>query len=195
MTRVLCGPGNAQLEVKKSRFLASAARLADPEDAARLIKQLSDPEARHNCWAWRVGQQYRFHDAGEPGGTAGKPILAVIDGADLDQVVVVVTRHFGGIKLGTGGLVRAYGKAASAALREAPSEAWQAMSRLCVRAPIGRRSSLEHQLLAHQGVVLQCENDSSETKMVVSLPAAQVDEWRSRALQLCAGRVHFNSAD
>lgn len=80
---------------------------------------MSDPSANHNCWAWRIGQAYRFSDDGEPSGTAGKPMLQAIDGQALDRVVVVVTRWFGGILLGSGGLMRAYGGTAAACLRAA----------------------------------------------------------------------------
>ncbi|GJP30805.1 hypothetical protein CLOM_g6985 [Closterium sp. NIES-68] len=106
-------------EIKKSRFVAIAAPVGSPEEAMRVIEEVSDPSATHNCWAYKVSPAYRFNDDGEPGGTAGRPILAAIEGAGVDGVVVVVTRYYGGVKLGTGGLVRAYGGAASGALREA----------------------------------------------------------------------------
>ncbi|PII39682.1 thymidylate synthase [Sinorhizobium meliloti CCBAU 01290] len=96
-------------EIKKSRFLAIAGPIEDELSAKTFIAARSDPAANHNCWAWRAGQSYRFSDDGEPSGTAGKPILAAIDGQSLDRVAVVVTRWFGGILLGSGGLVRAYG--------------------------------------------------------------------------------------
>lgn len=100
----LLGPAQLQLEVRKSRFLAHAAPVADAEAALAFIAATSVREATHNCWAWRIGAQYRFNDDGEPGGSAGRPILAAIEGQGLDQVVVLVTRWFGGIKLGVGGL-------------------------------------------------------------------------------------------
>src|SRR3546814_18000784 len=83
----------------------------------------SVPDATHNCWAWRIGDDYRSNDDGEPAGTAGRPILAAIDGQGMDRVVVVVTRWFGGIKLGAGGLVRAYGGTAAECLRRAVGRA------------------------------------------------------------------------
>jgi len=90
------------------------------EQAARdFVTAHSDPDANHNCWAWRIGQTYRFSDDGEPSGTAGKPILQALDRLQLDNVAVVVTRWFGGVLLGSGGLVRAYGGTAAACLRAA----------------------------------------------------------------------------
>ena len=106
-------------EVRKSRFLANAAHVTTPDDALAFVAAMGHADATHNCWAYRIGQQYRFNDDGEPSGTAGKPILQAIDGQGLDEVVVVVTRWFGGIKLGAGGLMRAYGGCAAECLREA----------------------------------------------------------------------------
>lgn len=103
-------------EVRKSRFLAVAGPVASEAEAKAFIVAHADLRATHNCWAWRVGQDYRFHDDGEPGGTAGKPILSAIDGHALDNVVVLVTRWFGGILLGSGGLMRAYGGTAAKCL-------------------------------------------------------------------------------
>ena len=91
-----------ELEIKRSRFIANAARADCADQAAEFVDQVRDPQATHNCWAWRVGSAYRSSDDGEPGGTAGRPILSAIDGQRLDHVVVVVTRYFGGIKLGAG---------------------------------------------------------------------------------------------
>lgn len=109
------------LEVKKSRFIARAFPLSDPATALEIVDAKSDKTATHNCWAYRIGEAYRFSDDGEPGGTAGRPILAAIEKQEIDQCLVLVTRFFGGIKLGAGGLVRAYGGAAATCLRLAPS--------------------------------------------------------------------------
>lgn len=116
----LAAPHRFDIEIKKSRFIAQAAPADSVAAAMAFIATASDEDARHNCWAYRIGELYRSDDADEPAGTAGRPILAAIDGQGLDQVVVVVTRWFGGIKLGAGGLVRAYGGAAAECLRTAP---------------------------------------------------------------------------
>ena len=103
--------------------------------AARLIREASDPSASHNCWAWRAGGAARASDDGEPGGTAGRPILGAIDGDGLDGVAVLVTRWFGGVKLGAGGLARAYGGAARDCLRAAPKAFVKRRARLRAAAP------------------------------------------------------------
>ena len=119
MPYTLAIPTELTEEIKKSRFIVNAAPVTSAEQAAQFIDSISDPNATHNCWAWKIGQQYRFNDDGEPTSTAGRPILSAIEGQDCDQVVVVVTRYFGGIKLGTGGLIRAYGGSASHCLQQA----------------------------------------------------------------------------
>jgi len=106
-------------DIKKSRFVAIAAPVSTEQAAKDFLREHSDPSANHNCWAWRMGQNYRFNDDGEPSGTAGKPILQAIDGQQIDNVVVLVIRWFGGILLGSGGLIRAYGGTAASCLREA----------------------------------------------------------------------------
>jgi len=111
-----------QQEIRRSRFLAQAAPVGDADEAAAFIARVSAPDASHNVWAFRTGAQYRFNDDGEPGGSGGRPVLAAIDGQGLDRVAVVVTRWFGGIKLGVGGLMRAYGGCAAECLRRAPRE-------------------------------------------------------------------------
>lgn len=126
--RTLAGEATFELEEKRSRFLVRAVPVASPAEALSRLAAISDPDATHNCWAYRIGEEYRFSDDGEPGGTAGRPILAAIEGQGVDRVLVVVTRHFGGIKLGAGGLVRAYGGAAASCLRGGEQvELWPAV--------------------------------------------------------------------
>lgn len=120
----LARPGQGEYEEKKSRFLGKAVHIESEEEAAAFIagirKQYYD--ARHNCYAWVLGEgseRKKSSDDGEPSGTAGQPILRVIEGSSCTNVLVIVTRYFGGTLLGTGGLVRAYTQAARAALEDA----------------------------------------------------------------------------
>ncbi|XP_055832028.1 uncharacterized protein LOC129900958 [Solanum dulcamara] len=109
-------------EIPKSNFIAIAGHIPD-EGSAQFYceEEVRDPRATHNCWAYKVGEQYRTNDDGEPSGTAGKAIHSAIASSGLDRIMVVIIRHFGGIKLGTGGLVRAYGGVAAECLRNAPT--------------------------------------------------------------------------
>jgi len=115
----LAAPCSHAVEIKKSRFLAQAAPASSAEAAMAFVDSLRDNGGGHHCWAYRIGQAYRFNDDGEPSSSAGKPILAAIDGQGFNRAVVVVTRWFGGIKLGVGGLIRAYGGTATQCLQQA----------------------------------------------------------------------------
>lgn len=115
----LAAPVERMAEVRKSRFLARATPIDSELAAMQLLRDVHDASASHHCWAWRLGEAYRSSDDGEPGGSAGRPILAAIDGQGYDRVMVVVLRWFGGVKLGVGGLVRAYGGVAAECLRTA----------------------------------------------------------------------------
>lgn len=113
----MAAPATYQEDIKKSRFLVHAGPADTTQQAMQFFADNANPEATHNCWAYRIGDEYRFNDDGEPGGTAGRPILQAIDGQQCDHVAVLVIRWFGGVKLGPGGLIRAYGGAASQCLR------------------------------------------------------------------------------
>lgn len=112
-----------QETIRKSRFIAIAAPIQGADDVQAFFEHYRQPGASHHCWAWKCGQQYRFSDDGEPGGTAGRPILAAIEAQMCDRVAVMVIRWYGGIQLGTGGLARAYGGSAQKCLQEARREA------------------------------------------------------------------------
>ena len=103
-------------DIKKSRFQAIAAPVENEQQVKMFLEKNLDLTTTHQCWAWKIGHHVRFNDDGEPSGTAGRPILATIEGNDLTNVIVLVNRWYGGIKLGTGGLVRAYGGCAGQCL-------------------------------------------------------------------------------
>lgn len=104
-------------EIKKSRFQTFAVPVANEQQVKEFLQLKKDTTTTHQCWAWKIGHDVRFNDDGEPTGTAGRPILASIEGNDLTNVLVLVNRWFGGVKLGTGGLVRAYGGCAGKCLQ------------------------------------------------------------------------------
>ncbi len=115
------GAGSIELEVRKSRFIGHAARATTEAEARDVIADISKQHwnASHNCYAWSLGEHPRLQrsgDDGEPSGTAGIPMLEVLKQRDLTDTVLVVTRYFGGTKLGAGGLIRAYSRAASAVI-------------------------------------------------------------------------------
>ncbi len=118
------GHGQAEIVEKKSRFIANVKPIVSESDAVSYIESIKKEywNARHNCYAYQLGennQLQRYSDDGEPGGTAGMPILDVLRGRDIKNTIIVVTRYFGGTLLGTGGLVRAYSSAAKAGIEAA----------------------------------------------------------------------------
>jgi putative IMPACT (imprinted ancient) family translation regulator len=179
------------LDVKHSRFLARAAAAATPATAMGFLAQVADTDATHNCWAYRIGDEYRSSDDGEPAGTAGRPILAAIDGQGFDQVMVVVTRWYGGIKLGAGGLVRAYGGAAAECLRIAPRQPLVAMATLELQAGFDD-IGVVHAALASTGADKLDEAFAVDgVRLRLSLPADRVDGLKARLRDATRDRVRF----
>lgn len=123
--------------VKGSTFIARVYRLdSAAEVSSRLeMQRANERDASHHCYAYRHGQEYRFFDDGEPAGTAGRPILEVLERRGLDRVLVVVTRYFGGTKLGAGGLARAYRSAAAQACDKAGRAEVQSWQRIDLEVP------------------------------------------------------------
>ena len=122
--KVITSSGESEVIIKKSRFLGLAAAVSTEDEARDLVGSIRKKyyDARHVCYAYSIGEdnpRLKFSDDGEPGGTAGKPILAVISNSGIHNIVIIVTRYFGGVLLGTGGLVRAYTEAAAEAVKNA----------------------------------------------------------------------------
>lgn len=167
------------IDVRKSRFLAHAAPTENAEDALAFLERVRSRDATHNCWAYRIGNAYRSSDDGEPSGTAGRPILAAIDGQHCDQVMVVVARWFGGIKLGAGGLVRAYGGAASECLRNATRIALIERARVEIHCGYEHVGTI-HLLLAQFSAEKRVETSASDgLQFAIALPRD-----RLKALQI-----------
>lgn len=180
MSQTLAGPAEFEEVIERSRFLARAWPIEDADAALALVAGCTREVASHHCWAYRHGQQYRFHDANEPAGTAGRPILQAIDGQGCDRVLVVVTRWFGGIKLGAGGLVRAYGGAAAECLRRAPKRALIATSGLRVRVAFAAESALRLLLAEFAGEISGERYDADGLACHVTLPSTSVAAFSLR---------------
>lgn len=193
MSSTLAGPTSFLLEVKHSRFLVNAAAVDTPEEALAFVAQVGDPAATHNCWAYRIGSEYRFNDDGEPAGTAGRPILAAIDGQGLDRVVAVVTRWFGGIKLGAGGLVRAYGGSAAECLRVAPRRELVAYAELALEYPFADTGAVHAALALFGAQKLDERFDADGAHLRVRLPADRVDDLKVRLRDATRDRTRFLS--
>ena len=157
--------------IKHSRFLAHAAPVSSERDTLAFYERVADSDATHNCWAWRLEGRYRFNDDGEPAGTAGRPILAVLEGRELDDIMVVVTRYYGGIKLGVGGLVRAYGGTAARCLDRARIQP-RVRQLACELVADFALAGVVHQLLDRHGASKQDER-FEERGMVLEIMVPQ----------------------
>jgi uncharacterized YigZ family protein len=191
----LAAPAALTQEIRKSKFVAHAAAVASPEAALAFVVATADAGATHNCWAYRIGQQYRFNDDGEPGGTAGKPILQAIDAQHCDNTVVVVTRWFGGIKLGAGGLARAYGGCAAECLRLAAKTELITLATVQFDLPFSALPLLRARL-AEFGASLVDECFGAErVDLRLALPADRVDALRALLADMTRGRSHLRRVD
>jgi len=195
----LAGQGEAELRVERSRFVALAAPVADEASARLLLAELSrrHHDARHVCFAWRGGpgsggRELRS-DAGEPAGTAGEPILAALRHAGLAEAIVVVARWFGGVKLGPGGLSRAYGAAAAAALAAAPRRLVIPGAEHRLRFAYALEKTIAHLLERHDGRVVRREY-GPQVDWRVWLPNAMRDAFDTVLAEVTAGTVALDNA-
>lgn len=187
---------SARQEIKKSRFAAVAAPIASEGDAQAFLALHSDPSANHNCWAWRIGQSYRFNDDGEPSGTAGKPILQAIDGQALDGVAVVVTRWFGGILLGSGGLMRAYGGTAALCLREAEKIPLIKTISGTLQCTFADLPLLQSRLTAIDGAKINDQAFGEDgVSLAITVPLTQQEQAARMVNDLTSGRVQIKWDD
>jgi Uncharacterized conserved protein len=193
MSDTLAARATHAIEVRHSRFLAQAAAAGSTGDAMAFLAEVADADATHNCWAYRVGAEYRSSDDGEPAGTAGRPILAAIDGQGFDQVVVVVIRWYGGIKLGAGGLVRAYGGVAAECLRTASRRPLIAMRELELQAGFEDIGAVHAALAVHQGLKREEGFTSDGLRLRVSLPADRVDALMAQLRDATRDRVRITA--
>ena len=184
------GTATFRQEIRKSRFLATAGPVAGETAAREFVARHADAGASHNCWAWRVGAHYRFSDDGEPGGTAGKPILQALDGQALDGVAVLVTRWFGGILLGSGGLGRAYGGTAAPCPRAAPKLPIVATVEATIAAGFADLALLQARLSALPAVrVLAQSYTATGGELRVAIHAAELADVRRAVTDLTSGRA------
>lgn len=180
------------LEIKRSRFVGRTFRAASPEEALAVIKrvQADHRDAAHNCWAYRfgrTGEQARTNDDGEPQGTAGPPILRVLERRKMTHTIIVVTRYFGGIKLGTGGLVRAYGETAKMVVEESRPREIRLMKTIQAAVPHAALAPFESYLLKRNIEIAGREFGDAVT-LVLCVPAENEFDLRSAHAGLVKGK-------
>lgn len=193
--RVLLEGGEGEYVEKKSRFIATVRKCGSEEEAAAFIEEMKKKywDARHNCSAFVIGARgelTRCSDDGEPGGTAGRPMLEVLLGEGIRNVAVVVTRYFGGVLLGTGGLVRAYTQAVKAGLQN------------CVTGRMRRGWEVEVEtdytgigkilyLLGNAGIEPLESNYTDVVSLRILVPAEEAERLRKEMTEATSGRVRF----
>lgn len=157
---------------KKSRFISHTSRVKDEQEFRQFLHRIKSqyPDARHHCYGFRIGPlksaKRGFSDDGEPNGTAGMPILNVIDHSDFSDIAVIVVRYFGGIKLGTGGLTRAYSKATKLAISDQPAEVYEPTNHISARCSFSKENLLRRTVAKHNGYILQIDYGDDVTAAI-----------------------------
>ena len=185
--------GTGEIVEKKSRFIAHVSHVESIAEAQEFIegKKKEFWDARHNCYAFSVGTgqpMTRCSDDGEPAGTAGKPILEVILGSGLLNVVIVVTRYFGGTLLGTGGLVRAYSRAARAGIEASLTVEKVPGKRYLIHTNYTDLGKLQY-ALASEGVITEDTDYSDKVDVTCLIAADDIDRVRKRLTEATSGRA------
>ncbi len=182
-------------EIKKSRFITYLAHTPSIEAAKAFVQQVKTKhsDARHNCWAFVAGRpsdsmMWGFSDDGEPSGTAGKPILAQLTGCGVGEITAVVTRYSGGIKLGTGGLVKAYGGGVQQALTVLQTKEKIITSELSLSCEYNQVSLVET-LLTEYSVVQLHADYGHHVDMVLELDNRQVEAFSAKLKNRSGGRI------
>jgi uncharacterized YigZ family protein len=183
---------SSELEIRKSRFIAHAIPVADRDAAMAELRRLREenPTATHVCWALLAGGQSGMSDDGEPSGTAGRPILEVLRHHDLDGVLAAVVRYYGGVKLGAGGLVRAYTDAIARVLQDAPRVERIAQALLTVEIAYPDEARVRR-WIEQEGYTLADSGYEMEVRLTVSMPVTAVDGARAALRDMTQGRALF----
>jgi len=184
---------------KGSRFIADMAPVSSKEQALAFVEEIRQafPDASHHCFAWSIGmkgEESRANDDGEPGGSSGRPILAQIEGHGVTGVVCVVTRYFGGTKLGVGGLMRAYGGACGQGLDRAPLVERPVTERWLLRFPYECSGAVEG-VLHGLGVTLEEAEYGAAVEGAVVASRAQGAELVRELTERTGGRVEVTKAE
>lgn len=191
--RTIAQDGSIELEVKKSRFIGAVYRVED-EGAARLIidqVRKDNWNANHNCTAWRIGFNGRYQrtsDDGEPAGTAGVPMLEVLNHREITDTLVIVTRYFGGVKLGAGGLIRAYGSAVSAAINHVGVVERKPLTEVTVAIGHADSGRFENYLRSTDYAISDTRYTNDGVEYVVFMEPSQVPAYATMVAEHTSGR-------
>jgi uncharacterized YigZ family protein len=192
----LAQPVHADIELRKSRFIAIALPVEGRDAAQQVLSALRAEHhgATHVCWALLAGGHSGMSDDGEPSGTAGRPIMEVLRHHELDNVLGAVVRYFGGVKLGAGGLVRAYTDAIATALKQAQRIEYVAQTSLRVEVDYGAEAKVRR-WIAQQGFLLESSSHGAGVMLTISLPSAGQDAAREALRDLTQGQARISGPD
>jgi len=182
----------AELDIRKSRFIAYAIPVADRDAAMDELRRLREahPTATHVCWALLAGGQSGMSDDGEPSGTAGRPILEVLRHHDLDGVLAAVVRYYGGVKLGAGGLVRAYTDAIATALQDARRVERIALASLQVEIGYPDEARVRR-WIEQENYALEASAYDMNVQLTIRMPVTAIDAAREALRDMTQGRAIF----
>lgn len=191
--------GEGEIEEKKSRFLGKIKPVSTEEEAIAFIESIKKQywDARHNCYAFIIGEHsesIRCSDDGEPSGTAGKPMLEVLQNNGLKNVVAVVTRYFGGTLLGTGGLVRAYTQATQAALEEAQVATMTLMSVLAIKTDYNAVGKIKY-MFAQADILVQNEEYGVDVTITIAVPLSEKEAMQKKIVEATNGKVSIEERE
>ncbi|MDO2950088.1 YigZ family protein [Aeromonas simiae] len=188
-------------EIKKSRFITLLRQVSSPEQAKAWIAEVraAHPAARHHCWAFVAGapddsQAYGFSDDGEPSGTAGKPMLAQLMGSGIGEIGAVVVRYYGGVLLGTGGLVKAYGGGVGAALKRLPVATKRYMVSTFLECDYGDLGTIEHLQGLYEGVT-EAADYGARVGLRIRWPKEHLSSVQALACERSQGRIMLRPTD
>lgn len=187
-------PAREEIKIDKSKFIASIASISSKEEAMMFINRVKNEffDAKHHCYAYKIGAsglEFRSSDDGEPNGTAGKPILFCINKSEFSDIIVVVTRYFGGVKLGKGGLARAYADAANLVLSKCTPKQIDLSVKIqifCTYDDI----SIVKKLVSDYSTKLE-EYYTDQIELIAYIPGSLVDEFTSKITEYTKARAGF----
>ncbi|HRD35008.1 MAG TPA: YigZ family protein [Rhodocyclaceae bacterium] len=196
MPVTIAAPAQSELVIRKSRFIGCVEPVADRAAAQVRVGELraAHPAATHVCWALLAGGQSAAVDDGEPSGTAAQPMLKVLRHHDLEGVLATVVRYFGGVKLGAGGLVRAYTDAVAQALAVAEKVPIVQLRQLCCKLPYALEGMLRRELEI-AGAVLLAVNHGEQVEFHFSLPDPAVGALLARLGESGQGRIRWRTPE
>ncbi len=196
LERIIIKDGTGEIVEKKSRFIANVKAVKSEDEAIEFINEIKKKywDARHNCMAYVVNDIQRFSDDGEPSGTAGKPILDVITGRELTNAVIVVTRYFGGVLLGTGGLVRAYQKASIEALEDAVIAEKKQGKKFSIITDYTGLGKIQY-IAANEGVNIMDTQYTDNVNIIIVCDSEKYEVFTKKVIEATAGKANITTAE